>query len=237
MHYNNIFNNNTINVFTDGSVITNPITNETIGCPGSLIVKTDNDNSEVIDTNFIIIRNATNNITELYAILLGLYSVVYLDLHKKYNINLFSDSQLCINSLRTWIFNWVNNMHDNVMYGSAGTPVSNQQIISHIISFIYTNEIKINLYHQKGHVTSTKDSIKNACSVFMTSNKLFNVDERFIIKISDFNNEIDILTKRELIQFSTYPEYNIRYKKECNPMKFDIKGVDMKLYGNLINKI
>lgn len=237
MFYKDIFNENTINIFTDGSVTTNPITTETIGCPGSLIVKSENGIPEVIDTKFMIIRNATNNITELYAILLGLYSLVYLNVDKKYTINLFSDSQLCINSLRTWIFNWRNNMHNQTMYGSSGDPVLNQHIISHIVSFIFMNNIKINLYHQKGHVTSTKDSIKNACNVFMKSNKIMNVDESFIIEISGFNNNIDLLTKRELIQFSTYPEYNIRYKKECNPMQFNIKRVDMKIYKNLINKV
>lgn len=237
MFYNDIFNENTINIFTDGSVTTNPITNETIGCPGSLIVKTENNNPEIIDYKFMIIRNATNNITELYAILLGLYSLVYSGLHKKYTINLFSDSQLCINSLRTWIFNWTNNMYNHMMYNSSGEPVLNQHIISHIVSFIFMNEIKINLYHQKGHVTSTKASIKNACDVFMKSNKLYNVDEKLIIELSSFNNDIDLFTKQELIKFSTYPEYNIRYKKECNPMQFNIERVDMKTYKNLINKI
>lgn len=207
MNCRTIFNSRTVNIFTDGSVYHtkgNPSVegNETIGCPGAIIVLTD-DKCNVTQQFYsdFIIRDATNNTAELCAIELGLCMLTeYVNYHD-YTINLFSDSQLCINSLRQWIYSWTNCMHNNIMYNSSGEPVKNQQIILSIINLILVKGIKVNLFHQKGHVNMNPKVLQKAQRVFKVSNNIPDVDMELIKAIAVFNDYVDIHTKTSLEQF------------------------------------
>ena len=189
-----IFNNpNIYNIFTDASII-KTIYGETIGCAGAVGVPSLNSENTIVSTQ--ILRNSTNNNSEITAILLGIHMA--LNVPKNYKINLFSDSKICVYGLREWIFNWANNrLPDGTMVSSSGTPVANQNIFLDIINLIIVNKLPINIYHQKGHVTNTEDSLSNATKVFFESNGIL-LDKNDVINISDMNNYIDNYTRAKL---------------------------------------
>lgn len=229
------FNPNTVNIFTDAS-IKKVHTGETIACPGCEIVLTDeNGLTESVYKSDYFIRNATNNIGELCAILLGLNSLTLFPEFEKKKINLFSDSQLCINSIREWIFSWINNQYNNIWYGSSGDPVKNQEIIKQIIQFIYKYNVNINFYHQKGHVTNTQKSIENAIRVFNNSNGLV-TDFNTMQILSHYNNSVDIFTKQSLDISNDRGQFNQPYPQLERAIISTLKDVDFDIYKNLINR-
>lgn len=184
---------NTCNIFTDASII-KTIYGETIGCAGAIGYLTSGNKDPIISTK--IIRESTNNNSEITAILLGVG--IALSAPKGFKINLFSDSKICIYGLREWIYSWMNNREpDGTMVSSSGTPVANQEVFLHIINLITTNNLSINLYHQKGHVKNTKSSLDNAKKVFFESNGVV-LDDQDIFNISSFNNYIDEYTRAKL---------------------------------------
>ena len=88
-------------------------------------------------------------------------------------INIFSDSQWCIRSISTWIFNWISTIDSKgIMYNSSNGPVINQNIFSEIILTIVQSNTNIRFYHCKGHVKDTQESIFDALKTFRMSNHL-----------------------------------------------------------------
>lgn len=229
------FNPNTVNIFTDASV-KKMYTGETIACPGCEIVVTNERGiMESIYKDHYFIRNATNNIGELSAILLGLISLHKFNLFEGKQINLFSDSQLCINSIREWIFSWINNQYNNIWYGSSGDPVKNQEIIKQIIWFIYSNNLYINFYHQKGHVTNTENSINNAIRVFGISNG-FTTDFNLMQILSHYNNNVDKFTKVALDSEYNNGTFNTQAPLLEHAIISTLSNVDFDIYKTLIKR-
>lgn len=227
------FNKNTINIFTDAS-IKKLNTGEMIACPGCKIIETDeNGIQNTIFEYSYIIRNATNNIGELSAIYLGVSSILNLNRRDKI-INLFSDSLLCISSLREWIFNWINNQYNYIMYSSSGEPVKNQEIIKSIILLIYYNKLYINFYHQKGHVTNTDKSLNHAINVFNISNGCIPTMD-LIKNLSLYNNDVDIFTKVMLDNLFRQGEFNTNEPLLNQVILSTLNNVDFDIYKRLIS--
>lgn len=223
MKYGDIFNRASLNIFTDASI--QPMNDNTFkGCYGCVVVKTDDNTPYIIDSKYNIEDNTTNNRCELKAILFGLREAVRYRNDFSY-INLFSDSRISVQGLKEWIFNWVNNRTDGVMYGS-GKPVSNQDIIFNILNFIISNDLMINIYHQKGHVDNTQKSLENAQRVFMQTNKINSIDLDLVSMISQYNNYIDQLTRQKL------------YENENDYLNYiidrNMNDIDIKYYKKLI---
>ena len=203
MYNSDIFTPEAINIFTDASILKiNSV--ETIGCAGCILVF-----GELIDKNiqedYQIIRNTTSNNSEIKAIRLGIQNVLkYKNQYKK--IRLFSDSQISIFGIRDRIFNW---KYINGTYiGTEGIPIKNQDIFLEIVYTILENNLNIEFYHQKGHVTYTPRSIKDAMHVFIASNNIREyVDESFIKQISIFNNMVDNNSRNYLDNFIPSNEY------------------------------
>lgn len=227
MNMTDIFNPNTLNIFCDASIL--KTSEETIGCPGCVCVETHPDTlSIIIDEAFYITRYSTNNDSELRAISLGIDKALqYRDRYQV--INLFSDSKLCIHTLKYWIFNWVNNLRNGKMINSSMKEVSNQNMIMTIINKIMFNELHINLYHQKGHVTSVSSSVENAIRVFKETNYINDdITIELMQALSYYNNYVDVLTKNVLNNLCTL----------YNPINFVPKRLDiLSKYKNLIDNI
>lgn len=219
---NDLFCNDVLNIFTDASVVT--INGETISCPGALSVIGD----EVIYKSFEILRNSTNNRGEITAILLGIYQALFLRNENNFkSINLFSDSKISVYGLREWIFNWVNNIRDESMYGSSG-PIKNQDIIIKTVYTILSNNLNIHLYHVNGHHKSNdKKSINDFRSSFRKNNFLNTLlSDELVITMINYNNEIDNFTRNILLnteptQFDIYtsPVQYVPYKFDVNKYK------------------
>lgn len=226
--YENIFNPNTINIFTDASIFKTP-KGETIGCSGALVVYTPIARADhVVDSKYQILRQSTNNESEITAIWLGFLCALQ---YRKPNttINLFSDSKICIYGLRVWIYNWMKNKNNDTLLSSSGMEVANQNIILRIINTICENELQINLFHQKGHVELFKEkSINNAIKVFNESNN-FECDYNLMYNLSKYNDMIDNSTRNILFMEKEFEDYN----KGINPIQF-VPIFDLYKYSNLI---
>lgn len=229
-----LFDSNVLNIFTDGSIYKHNLFNETIGCPGALAVQYTDNNFIEIDKDMIIRRYSTNNDSEINAILLGIRIAIknrnYFD-----KINLFSDSQICIFGLREWIYNWIKCTQNGIMYSSSGTEVANQEVIKLIINLIVEYNLNINFYHQKGHVTETQQSLKNALDVFNKSNKCNIRDYNFIKIISKFNCEVDIFTKDYIQEVLYNTEIINKTNSKVRPIILDSNMIDINKYKKIIN--
>ena len=233
------YSSDTLNIFTDASIKKYDL--ETIGCPGAIAVVEGN----VIDEKIDILRHTTNNNSEITAIYYGiLLAIKYKDKYK--NINLFSDSKICIFGLREWIFNWINSIDDisnniedytekynpYILIGSSNCPVKNQSEINLIIQTILRNNLNIRLFHQRGHVSlKSHDSLNEARSVFCKNNNIDFIELPIIINLSTYNNMIDNITREMLIKY----EYS--YIGEKVPAIYFTynTNMDMEKYSKLLN--
>ena len=180
-----------MNIFTDAS-ITKTIYNETIGCAGAICLEDNN------ICKYEILRDATNNVSEITAIKLAVeLAIAYKNLYPI--INIWSDSQLSIYGLTTWIKPWMNNRENNIMKNSSGQDVKNQHVFLCIIKMIIDNNLNINFYHIKGHV-NPKDikSVNNAVLLFNNTHKR-NISRSGIYDAIVMNNMVDNNT-RELLR-------------------------------------
>lgn len=219
MKVNDIFNQDTLNIFVDASITKN--NDSYIGCPGCVCVNTHpNYVSYIKDSSYNVIYESTNNNSEISAVLLGINkALLYRNNYKV--INLFSDSKICIHGLKYWMFNWIENMTKDKLYSSSGQLVSNQEIFLNIVNYIIKNNLYINLYHQKGHVTSSNESIENAIRVFKETNYIKDdVDKELIIQLSYYNNYVDLMTKNIL--------NNLRLQKVVSPFTYKLNKSEFK---------
>lgn len=239
-----MFNKNTLNVFTDASIIKNlcNITKhgaheyETVGCAGATVaVMNDNKTLSMIDNSLKIVRNSTSNNSEIEAVKLGIQMILQYRRSSPHitTFNLVSDSKLCIYGLREWIFNWVRDARDNSLIGSTGQEVANQDVILQIIYMIMDNELSVNLYHQNGHINiNNQNNLMRAKETFIKSNFLNqDVDIELIKNISTANNYIDNLTRDHL----TSTIINGGYPKEYM-IRHIYVDIDVARYSELINK-
>lgn len=233
MDVKDIFNPNTLNIFCDASILKK--NEEVIGCPGCVCVETHPDYSfRIIDEASYIVRNSTNNDSELRAILLGIHKAIrYRDRFQV--INLFSDSKLCIHTLKYWIFNWINNVENGKMINSSSKPVSNQNMIMTIINEIMNNNLYINLYHQKGHVSIiNNESLANAIRVFKETNYINDIiTKELMYNLSYYNDYVDVMTKNVLRNIQILDIYNLTNPINLAPKRLDILNKYKNFIGNI----
>lgn len=187
IRFNEVFNDNTLNIFTDASTLVKD--NETIGCGGYVAVI----GREEVYRDRQILRNSTNNESELYAIYMAIQYAL-MNRNRVKMINIFSDSQFAIFGLREWIFNWVNNIKNDRLYNSSNKIVSNQKIFMAIIYTILENNLYVNFYHNRGHFTTSKT---NRFIELFTKHNFLNdyIDRGIAFNIIKYNNIIDNYTR------------------------------------------
>ena len=198
-----------LNIFTDASIKHTDTIYETIGCAGFISAVGDDNNIEggqqndtklkTLDMYYTILPNTTNNIAEATGVLRGVqYAVAHKDQFDR--INIFSDSQWCIKSLTTWIFDWINTIDNmGVMYNSSQSPVSNQTIFNEIIMTIVDTRTKLHFYHCKGHVIrDSKEGLFDALKVFRISNlvpEYIHMNFHQVYVMAYYNDYIDTTTR------------------------------------------
>ena len=221
IHFNQIFNEKTLNIFTDASMRT--IKNEVIGAPGYVAVIGNN----IVYEDIRILRESTNSESELYAIYMAIqYALLNRD--KVQVINIFSDSQFAVYGLREWIFSWMNNIKNDRLYNSSKKEVAHQTIFMSIIYTILQYNLQISFYHNRGHFTETK--IDEFRKLFRKHNFLNDdIDLNAARKIMICNNYIDGITRSKL-----YSIYNLPSKLEI-PDYLARNDLDMNHYKKLLN--
>lgn len=183
-----ILNKDSIAVFTDASVNNKNVT----VCSGAVTV------DENFDTKYtdVVLSDATVTRGELMAIKIGIEEGLKTG---KSIINLFSDSMVCIKSLREWIFNWEKNGRKfNKLINSSRETVVYSDLLMEIVNIIVKNEhVKINLFHQKGHIGEGNYPYSKIKRLFHTNNG-FIIDDKFIDIMKIYNNMVDNYTRNNL---------------------------------------
>lgn len=165
MNISDVFNNNTINVFTDGSYLNN----HNYAIYGAIVVIGNDLN------NPIELRGVEMNSTVVRAELMGiLLALIYISTHNlnNYNINLFTDSRLSRDILLNYIKNsW--RYIDGNLYKNNNDMVSNPDLILQIVRIVTQNNINFSMYHISSHVNEFRQyEVEKAKDKFFNINKL-----------------------------------------------------------------
>lgn len=223
-----VFTEDALNIFTDASI--QSTTYETIGCAGAILVHGYLQNN-VKDNHYQIIRRTTNNNSEIKAIRLGVMNA--LKYKNQYRvIRLFSDSQISIFGIRERIFKWKLNK-DGVYVGSEKTPIKNQDVMLEIVNFMIDHDLKIEFYHQAGHVNyKNNNDLLDAIHVFAASNNIRDViSYEFMSTISQLNGIVDN-DSRNLLK--SIDKTNLPYDVYNEPWHYIGNEFDRNRYVELI---
>ena len=187
----NNLSNNVVEIFCDASIKKFP-NQRYFGSAGAIY----RDGRNKIQ----IMPDSTNNKSEITAIYLAvqLAKEIVQDMHEEVTINIYSDSKISVYGLKFWMNKWVEMMYNGVLYTPQGDRVKNQEIFIQIYDFLARNNLKINLYHCKGHVNVMNEKqMVNAANVFYESNG-FMPDRDLLTRVSFYNDKIDNLTRNYL---------------------------------------
>lgn len=196
INYEQVFNPYTLNIFTDASMASVCAGTETVGVPGFVAINSNDNIPWNMKRSSNVFRETTNNQCELYAIHIAVIEAIQnMDNFKV--INIFSDSQFSVFGLREWIFDWVKNMRDSVMYNSSNKPVANQGLFMSIIYNILNYDLNVNIYHIRGHFNNNK--VDEFITLFSKHNFLNDfIDERLAKELIKYNNDVDQFTRNRL---------------------------------------
>lgn len=240
MKFESVYGNNVINIFTDGST-TKGLNDETISCSGAvatMIYNQEEKTTAILDKRYATLRNSTNNKAEIYGIDLAVDMIIDFVYNKGYNciFNIFCDSKISVYGMREWIFDWVRNSYNGVLYNSMGTVVSNQDIFIQIINKIIMSRIRLNIYHIKGHVNINKDKdLTKSRKVFLESNNIEINDYRLIKNLGYWNNVVDEESRNILLEYKNMGAFDNYIVNFSTPVRIDPTHLNLELYRGLIN--
>lgn len=186
-------NDDVLNLFSDASMRSiKKSENILASCYGSVAVNKDT----IIDEMFRCQSLSTVPAAEIRGIRCSLSLALKWRYHFRM-INIFSDSQISVFSLRDYIYNWIFDQNTSRYYSKRGTSkneVKNQEIL--IECFMMLQELQktniVNLFHQSGHVENGFDQIKYAAETFKKSNGIVGTVGYDLIRyISLYNNYVD----------------------------------------------
>lgn len=229
-----------VNLFCDASIDNN----SKIACGGCHVFIQDNGQFTHCYNKLYIQRNATNNSAEILAIWAGVTEAISLRYETPDAIfRLFSDSKISLYGLRDWMKNWIHisqQRGSEVLISSSGTEVANQQTFIDIYNLIVETGLRIELYHQRGHVgESGKVDLNRARISFVKANKVSPENLGLDIKtISECNIIIDHATRdaiREYISTGTNVKYDASLFK-TDPIHHYIMADKLPQYISQINK-
>ena len=229
-----------INLFCDASIDTN----RKIACGGCYIVaQSDNIPLSPLYYKMYIQHNATNNSAEILAIWIGITEAIKIrNIYPNAVFRLFSDSKISLYGLRDWMKNWIKNAernHTEVLISSSGQEVANQQCFIDIFNLIVETGLKIELYHQRGHVGEYGGvKLDMARTQFIRANKVSPENLGLDIKfLSECNHYIDNTTREAL---RNYIDYGILNEDTCvigiDPLYHYIRANMIHQYIRNINK-
>lgn len=192
MSQSNIFNNNSICIFTDASFKRNP------ECKSGTAIGTTAPaycvyyNNSCIEQGFDILHDSTSQQGELFAMLMGI-SASYKYRNLCNYIRIFSDSQNTVFAIRDRMFKWVSDTNNGKKFLGKDGSIKNQDYLMMIVNEILTNNIPLILYHVKGHVNiKNEGNVNRARKMFIQSNPFATgINNNVICKIAMGNNAVD----------------------------------------------
>lgn len=228
-------------IFSDASIFNDTRTNTFTGCPGAIAIEYNNTypntfNNPIIETNYQILTNTTNNRSEMQGIIMAL------QLQNKYRyiydqIDIYSDSAICVKSLRDWIYGW-NNSSQPYFCNSSDEYVKNQDMVKFAVYYILNNDLDVNIHHCRGHMDIKRESdITKARKAYLANNNTnINIAKDDLITILYYNNMVDEETRRYLqcfLQSQVPISYQIHHEEYD---KGKLSSSDIKKYKTLMHK-
>ena len=201
-----------LEICCDASIMKYP-NGRTFGCAGAVTTKLNIERK-------IIIADCTNNRAELIAMYTAVRLANEIKQIKPYDITIYADSKFVVYGMKVWMEDWLRKIDDNgIIYNHANKPVINQDLFMMILSYMISNNLRLKIRHQKGHVKFLNEkSLAMASRVFQESNG-YKLDYGTLRRISLYNDKIDRSTKEMLktINPNDYPiENNDGLPKICN---------------------
>ena len=230
---NDVFNSQSLNIFTDASMNGYG----TSGCTGICLVFGEIDRRFPLlntQTHNQIIKGCTNNFAEAEAIREAVYAaLMYKDKYPV--IRIFSDSLICIDNLRKRIVTWKISKKNGVgEFIASGNVAKNQEIFTEIMYVMTENNMSIEFLHQMSHTNFTNsNSLENARNGFIKNNNIADeIDMELIRALSFYNNYVDRVS-RDI--FYSVDLMNI--KKTIFPIKYHIdENYDRNVYAALVSR-
>lgn len=223
-----VFTDDSINIFTDASI--KMITGgKVVACAGAVAIL---GNFRGKRANYQFIKDTTNNNAELKAIRLGVnQAIAFKDQYRI--VRIFSDSQISVFGIRDRIFKW-NTDSDGYYKTSEGSLVKNQDVMLEIVKDILDNELRLEIYHQNGHVnTDNIEELNSAIHTFCISNSVRgHISYEFIKAISDINNYVDRTTRTRLLE--AVDSGRIHGRKEPLRFTYNPRDIDITKYSKLV---
>ena len=196
-----IYNENTLNLFSDASMRNTTRKDILSSCYGSVAVSKDT----IINELFRLNTNTTVPAAEIRGLRCSLsLALQYRNMFK--NINIFSDSQISVFCIRDYIWNW--KLTGNYVFvNRSGEEAKNQELyiecLEMLLDLSRTNTV--NIFHQAGHVENGLSNLKNAINVFKSSNNIpGKIDYNLIRYISTYNNYVDEKSRSILRRTNIY---------------------------------
>lgn len=200
-----------LNIFCDASMRQRGKLKD--GCYGAIVVNENN----ILEEAYRIASDTTNNNAEIKGIRLAV-SLAVKYRNKFPIINIFSDSQISVLGVRDRYDTWKCGP-DGILRGSVGDPIKSQEVFIEIRKIMEDYDLKINFWHQKGHVSGTYSSLQEACHVFTASNCIRRgIDLNLIRFISNYNNMVDVNSRSVLYHTDIYRN------KFIDPLTFYYNG-------------
>ena len=210
MQLSQIYNNRTLNIFSDASMI------KDYGCYSVIAVCKDS----IIDSYCHPVSNTTVNNSEIKGIRAAL--TLALRWQNAFDfINIFSDSLISVMGLREYIYGWRYNPDDQLLYTSVNRPASNQFIFVEchqmLMELNKNSNCIIRIFHQNGHVNNIYKDLTRAANSFIKTNSICGkVDLNLIRYISTYNNYVDNCSRNTLRRTD-------RTKSYIDPIEFYAK--------------
>lgn len=192
MQLSQIYNNKTLNIFSDASMI------KDYGCYSVIAVCKDS----IMDSYCHPVSNTTVNNSEIK----GLRAALTLALRWQNafdHINIFSDSLISVMGIREYIYGWRYNPKDQLLYTSTKKPASNQFIFIEchqmLMELSKNPNCIIRIFHQNGHINNSYGELLKAMNTFIKTNYIHGkVDLNLIRYISTYNNYVDNYSRTTL---------------------------------------
>ena len=143
-------------ICSDGSAIS-ARNNTGFDSAGAFVVVKD---YQPVHQEVTVLRDHTNNYAEMYAIYKGTKWCLenLRDLNKYDQLLIITDSQLCQQSLTTWMKGWLKKATNETLVNSTGAEVKNQELIksTYINILLLMQRIDVFVCHMNSHQPSSK---------------------------------------------------------------------------------
>ena len=233
----NYFYKNAVNVFTDASTARLNFNGKEVNtiCPAFVTTI----GGGIVEYGSTIFSNTTNSYGEIYALLLGIQSLI------KYKntdlfLNVYSDSEISVKGLTKWIKKWFYcGRRESILRAKSGMPVANQEVFLEIMREVIDANVHINVINVLGHTDSdnVNDMIKFVRYFYKENDiPMHSLPTEYLQEMAKFNDLVDEMSRNALYKVIKEESPLKHSKLNMAPIYWFPKEDDYKKYRSLVNQ-